>query len=419
MKQARRTRRAFAGVFVALAVVVFTLLPALAFTGTPDDTWMTNGTVFAVVRAGDYVYVAGQFTKTSQNPPGQAGDKFAAGGIARLNASTGVVDKSWKVTVTNADGTRATVRAIAVAGGQVFFGGDFDRVDGQVRSNIAAVSEADGTLSSFAPLVNNNVMSMVSNGSTVYVGGAFTAIDSVGRKRLAAFDTGGNLLSSWRPRTSAEVRSVILDCSGTKVYAGGRFLSAAGNSGSLVPRDSIALFDGATGAIQAWATRSDEISNGANAYDLAVSCVTPQLFAGIGGTNFIYAFDTSDDDGQTLWFRQTAGNVQTVAVNDQGTADPGDDRVLFGGHFGGGVTYPSGACDVSKPKTTRFGVATLDGDCDLTWWPNFDGKFYGPWDILVTDNGDRVWVGGQYTQVCDGNTNACASQYFLSRFTDV
>lgn len=419
MKHQRSRRLTISTLFVALSVVALTLSPALAFSGTPDDTWQTNGIVYSVVRAGSYVYVGGTFTKAIENPPGQAGGSFAHPGIVRFDAATGVVDKSWKVDVTNADGSRATVLAIAVAGGNVFFGGTFNRVDGQTRSNLAVVSEADGTLTGIDPVVNNTVRSMISNGSTVYIGGSFTFVDSVGRKRLAAFDTSGNLLNSWRPRTSAEVRSVILDCSGTKVYAGGRFLTAAGNTGSLVSRDSLALFNGTTGALDPWATRPDEISNGANAYDLAVSCAANRIFAGIGGTNLLYAFDTADNDGEVLWTLKTSGNVQTVAVNDQGTADASDDRVYFGGHFGGGVSYPTGLCSTAKPKTIRFGVADLDGHCDLSWWPNFDGKFYGPWDILVEDNDNRVWVGGQYTQVCDGNTSACDSRYFLSRFTDV
>jgi hypothetical protein len=110
-----------------------------------------------------------------------------------------------------------------------------------------------------------------------------------------------------------------------------------------------------------------------------------------------------------------------VAVNDQGTSATGDDRVYFGGHFGGGVTYPAGTCSQSKPKTARFGVTDLNGNCDLTWRPNFEGKFYGPWDILVTDAGDRVWVGGQFTQVCDGTQSPapCVDRYFLARFTDL
>ncbi len=422
MKLSRKVVRVMAVQLAALAVLVGVAPQALAFVETPDDTWMTNGTVFAAVRSGEFVYIGGQFKRAFENPPGTAGDRTTALGIARLDASTGVVDKSWKVDVARSDGKRPTVFAIAVLGGKVFFGGQFDLVDGQPRKNIAAVSVADSTLDpDFDPVMSNKVRAMIASDSTVYVGGYFTFVDGLARKRLAAFDAAGNLLN-WRARTGGSVRSLAFDCAGDSVYAGGLFEKAAGPTGSLVTRDSIARFDAANASLEAWQTRDAEIGNGAVAYDLAVSCASDQIFAGIGGTNFIHAFDTSDDDGETTWVRQTAGNVQTVAVNDMGTAGADDDRVYFGGHFGGGVTYPDGACSLSKPKTARFGVADLDGNCDLTWWPTFEGKFYGPWAILVTDNGDRVWVGGQYTQVCDGSGGAggsCVSQYFISRFSDV
>jgi hypothetical protein len=404
---------------VGVVVFAVTLAPAFAATGTPDDTWMTNGTVYALVRAGDYVYVGGQFTKALQNPPGQTGEGFPHPGIVRFDAATGEVDKSWKVDVTNSDGTRATVFSIAVAGGKVFFGGTFDRVDGQVRSNIAAVSELDGSLDPFAPTVDKTVRAMVANGSTVYVGGYFTSINALGRKHLAAFDASGTLSAQWRPKTGGSVRSLVMNCDGTGVYAGGLFATAAGPGGQLVSRETVALFDATTGALDPWATNPDEITNGAVAYDLVPSCAEDRLFVGIGGTNLLYALDTSGTDGHLLWTLKTSGNVQTVGLNDRGTADASDDRVYFGGHFGGGASYPDTLCDQAKPKTIRFGVADLDGHCDLTWWPNFDGKFYGPWAILVTDDGGTVWVGGQYTQVCDGVTNACATQYFISRFSDV
>lgn len=422
MRFSRKLFRTVAVQLAALAVLVGVAPQALAFVETPDDTWMTNGTVYAVVRSGDHVYVGGTFTKVSENAPGVAGDRATVVGITRFDAATGVADKSWKVDIARADGKRPTVYAIAVLDGKVFFGGQFDLVDGQPRVNIAAVSVADSTLdASFDPVMGNKVRAMIASGSTVYVGGYFQTVDGLARKRLAAFDGAGNLLN-WKPRTGGSVRSLAFDCAGDSVYAGGLFEQAAGPTGSLVTRDSIARFDAANGTLENWQTRDAEIGNGAVAYDLAVSCASDQIFAGIGGVNFVHAFDTSDDDGQTTWVRQTAGNVQTVAVNDFGTADAADDRVYFGGHFGGGATYPSGTCSLSKPKTARFGVADLDGNCDLSWWPTFEGKFYGPWDILVTDNGDRVWVGGQFTQVCDGSGGSggpCVDQYFVARFTDV
>lgn len=421
MKFPRHIVRSVVVQFAILAVLVGIAPQALAFVETPDDTWMTNGTVYAVVRSGDFVYVAGQFTKILENAPGTAGDRATTVGIARFDAATGAADKSWKVQVARSDGKRPTVFAVAVLGDKVVFGGQFDRVNGEVRSNIAAVSTTDAALDAgFDPVINNKVRAMVASGSTVYVGGYFTTVDGLARRRLAAFDGAGNLLG-WKPRTGGSVRSLILDCAGDSVYAGGIFEQASGSTGSFVTRDSIARFDASTGALEPWATRDADIGNGAVSYDLALSCASERLFSGIGGTNFIYAFDVSDDDGEALWIRQTAGNVQTVAVNDQGTPGTDDDRVYFGGHFGGGVTYPAGACSESKPKTARFGVTDLDGNCDLSWWPNFEGKFYGPWDILVTDNGDRVWVGGQYTQVCDGSLSPapCVNQYFVARFTDV
>jgi hypothetical protein len=425
MTIARRVRRRVRAALPALVLVAALAPPARAFDEVPDPTWMTNGTVYAVVRAGDHVYIGGQFTRVRSTPPGQPGSTVRSIGIARLNAATGEVDRTWKVEVTRTDGKRATVYAIAVAGGKVFFGGKFDLVDGVPRMNFAAVSEAGGVLD---PGVDANVggslakpiRAMIASPTTVYVGGYFTNVDGVGRSFLAAFDTSGTLLP-WRPRTAGSVRSLLFDCAGDSVYAGGLFEQAAGQTGSLVTRDSVARFDAATGALEAWATRDAEIGNGSVAYDLALSCATQRLFVGIGGQNFLYAFDVADDDGEALWIRQTSGNVQTVAVNDQGTSATGDDRVYFGGHFGGGVTYPAGTCSQSKPKTARFGVTDLNGNCDLTWRPNFEGKFYGPWDILVTDAGDRVWVGGQFTQVCDGTQSPapCVDRYFLARFTDL
>lgn len=417
----RRSARS-ASVLVTVLVSLFALaVPAHAYTEVPDDTWMTNGTVYALVESDGYVYAGGQFTKALENPPGQAGAKFSTAGIARFDAATGVADKTWKVQVARTDGKRPTVYAVAVAGGKVFFGGSFDLVNGQPRHNFAAVSVANATLDpGVDPVVGTSlsqrVRAMIATDSTVYVGGYFTTVDGLSRRRLAAFDTAGNLLN-WRPRTGGSVRALTFDCAGDSVYAGGIFEKAAGPTGTMVNRDSIARFDASSGALEAWATRDADIGNGSQIYDLALSCASNRLFGAIGGQNFLYAFDVADNDGEALWTRQTAGNVQTVAVNDQGTAGTSDDRVYFGGHFGGGATYPSGTCSQSKPKTARFGVADLNGNCDLSWWPTFEGKFYGPWAILVASDRD-VWVGGQYTQVCDGTqTSSCVSQYFISRFS--
>lgn len=411
---------------LAFSMLVAFAFPAhAAFSDVPDATWMTTGEVRAVVRAGDFVYIGGSFTRVRSTPPGIPGDNYDSVGIARLDAATGVGDASWTAEVARSDGQKARVYAVAVAGGKVWIGGTFDLVNGQPRLNFAALSEATGELDPTvtAPVgsgLTHSVRTLLASGTTLYAGGKFPSVNGSTRKNLAAFDLSGTLLD-WKPKAGSLVRSLAFDCAGGTILAGGGFEKAAGPGSPFVVREKVARFDVTTGALTAWAIPEADLPNGVWITDMALSCQSspPRLYGGGGGQNFLYAFDFSSDDvGQKLFERQTAGNVQAVAVNDQGTADVADDRVLFGGHFGGGVTYPAGTCSVSKPKTARFGVVDLSGNCDLSWWPSFEGKFWGTWDILVTDAGDRVWVGGDYTQVCAEDTSNCVSQTYLSRFTD-
>jgi outer membrane protein assembly factor BamB len=412
---------------LVLSMLFLTAPPAqAAFSDLPDDTWMTNGEVKAMVRAGGHIYIAGKFTQVRSAPPGTPGSQYGSIGVARLDAATGVGDPTWTVQVTRSDGQKASVYAVAVAGGKVWIGGQFDLVNGQPRLNFAALSPTTGELdptvtASVGTGLSHSIRAMLASDSRLYIGGQFPSVNGVTRSKLAAFDHSGSLLV-WRPKTSSMVRALAFDCDGGDVLAGGGFESAGTTGSPMVAREKVARFDAATGALQPWAIPGDDLPNGIWLSDLALSCESspPRLYGAGGGQNFLYGFDFSTDDtGQKLFERQTSGNVQAVAVHTQGTPEAADDRVLFGGHFGGGVTYPSGTCSASKPKTARFGVVDLDGNCDLSWWPNFEGKFWGTRDILVTDGGDRVWVGGDYTQVCSGHSGACVSRSYLARFTDV
>jgi hypothetical protein len=55
------------GVSWAQEVSTSTLNPA------PDDTWMTNGTVYSVIRHGDYIYVGGKFNKVRRQAVSRSG----------------------------------------------------------------------------------------------------------------------------------------------------------------------------------------------------------------------------------------------------------------------------------------------------------------------------------------------------------
>jgi hypothetical protein len=150
-----------------------------------------------------------------------------------------------------------------------------------------------------------------------------------------------------------------------------------------------------TGALQPWAIPEADLPNSVPVLDMAAAC--DRLFLGIGGSNWLYAVDLTDNVGNALWLYKTGGNVQTVAIFGN--------LVVFGGHFSQ-VELPNG----DREHRTRFGAADFDGNLD-PWAPTFDGQFYGPWDILAT--GNQVWVGGRWTSVSG------VPQHNLARFTDV
>jgi hypothetical protein len=379
--------------FVLAAFAALLVVPAPsfgAFSNTPDPTGMiASGQVRAIVKAGNTIYVGGQF---KQLRPGG----IAVNNVAAFDAATGAPIRSFSPDVT---GDAAFVHALTVAGGKLWIGGKFTAVDGRPRTNLAAVDLATGALDPNVDAVvgdaSKYVKTLVTDGSRVYAGGIFGTVDGVTRQRLAAFQLDGTLVSNWKPRTNAPVNELLVD--GSFIWAGGNFRTASGTGTPMVARETVARFVLATGALDSWQIQAGTIPTGFHAYDLDVG-PTGRLFVGYGGTNWAYAFDTnaSTNVATVAWFLKGDGNVQTVEVYGS--------IVLLGGHF----THLSGA---GQPNTarTRFAAVDFNGQFN-SWRPAFAGKFFGPWDIFV--DGNRVWVGGQFTTVSG------VTQIGIARFTD-
>ena len=391
--------RRFGAVIVMVgAVLVAGASPAsAALSDTPDSTWMTNGPVHSVIQSGNTIYIGGEFTKVTACVKGETCDSYRVDNVAAIDATTGEGISSFHPAVTNADGT-AIVYALAALDGKLFVGGQFTSVDDTPRANLAAVDLTSGALDPLQDDVTGGsspaVRTLLAGSGKVYVGGIFKAVDGTSRGRLAAIDTNGTVDKAWKPRAKGTVRSLIFDCTGSSVFAGGFFREASGTGGAFETRDTVARFDPTSGAMSAWRVAGGVIPNGVHATDLAATC--EGLYVGYGGQNFLYKLDVGDDTADVLWTIRTAGNVQTVAID--GT------RVLFGGHFS-----QINATNQSNVKRTRFAAVNFAGQID-PWKPSFDGKFWGPWDILVT--GNQVYVGGDFLTVSG------TAQQFLARFTD-
>ena len=356
---------------------------------TPDDIWMTNGIVYSVIRSGDYIYVGGNFTRARSAATG--GQSFLATDVARFDADTGVGDPTWTPDVTGADPSTTIVYALAASGGKIWVGGKFDAVDGVARRNLAAVSEQTGDVDpSVDPLVGSEtaqgVKALLASDTKIYVGGAFSTIDGKARRNLGALDLSGNLDATWKPQANARVQSLAYSCDKATVFAGGKFRNAAGSDGVFSPRETLARFDPATGALHPWAVPAGSVPNDEVAADLAVTC--ERITGAYLGRNYVRSFrlDTGDT-GTKVWENKTAGNVQTVTML-------GADKLIIGGHF----SQIDDADPTNGVRRIRIAMLNLsDGIVDPTWAPAVDGSFYGPWDLLVDEN--HLYVGGAFQTV--------------------
>jgi hypothetical protein len=392
--------------FIRLVIMLTTFLlvnaaptaASAALSNTPDVTWMTNGTVRAVMRFGDHIYIGGQFTRVKQTPSG--GEEFVANRLARIDAATGVADPSWTPDVTW--GSFVTTRppivwALAAAGGKIWFGGDFGAVDGVPRTNFAAVDAVSGAVD---PNVDSPigalgdqfaVRALAASSSLVYVTGDFTDVGGVLRKNLAAFHLDGTLDATWAPKIRKRAFSMTWDCAAQSLFVGGQFRSARGSTGKWQTRETVARFDPVSGRLHPWAIPAGTIEEGQKALDLAPTC--SQLNTAYGGSNYAAAFTLSEGDvGRQLWRTSTNGNVQAVEnVND---------LVVIGGHF-------TNAAGIRRIRIAALSAAS--GALDGAWHPDIEGAFGGPWDLLADVN--RLYVGGHFTLV-EG-----VAQHYFARFS--
>ncbi|CAN5739139.1 hypothetical protein BH18ACT17_BH18ACT17_04860 [soil metagenome] len=414
----RRTLRLGLAVVLAASMLLGAAPAANAqLSDTPDDTWMTNGQVYAIAQSGGTIYIGGKFSSVRACPPGQScgpGSVVNVLNLAALDAASGDAIPSFRPEI-GAPGEAAFVYGAAVASGKLWVAGKFSQADGQPRLNLAAYDLATGAL---VPEVDHQIGTDISDRirgiyalcDRVYVAGYFTTVDGLPRKHLAAFNLDGTLNSQWKPRTAGLARTLTQTCDGLSIIAGGSFRKASGSTGANVDRATLAIFDATTGALDPWTPDNAAIPNGVNAFDLDASC--DRLFVGYGGSNALYGFDLSDDFGEVLFDVKTGGNVQTVDLSVDGT------RVYFGGHFANVSVKCPGVSRNENDSRTRFAVADIDGcvrepgspDPLDGWTPTFSGKFYGPWDIFST--GNQVYVGGQFTDVSG------QAQFMIARFTD-
>lgn len=240
--------------FSASSVVV-----AASLSDTPDRTYVTDGAVNAVVRAGNTIYIGGLF--------GRVGPRTGPGVEVALDGT----ETSGFPAVSGAGpsysgGATTGLRAVVADGsGGWYLGGLFTHVGGSARTNLAHIRADHSVDPSFNPTADGGVNALTLSGSTLYVAGMFTLIDGQPRSNIAALNTADGSLTGFDPYADRQVNALALSSDGMTVYAGGTFATIGGQ-----PRTAIAALDATTGA--ATATFNPSLSGGLPSVDaLAIS----------------------------------------------------------------------------------------------------------------------------------------------------
>ena len=136
------------GVATAIAVLLMVGVAQAVPASTPDDTAMLDGTsVRAIAQAGNLIWVGGNFDTVKDN--NGATIRSVSDLVAfKADASGALAAGVNFPAVTNAGGG-ATVYDLSLLGNTLYLAGTFDKVDGQARSNVAAIDATTGALLPF------------------------------------------------------------------------------------------------------------------------------------------------------------------------------------------------------------------------------------------------------------------------------
>ena len=228
----------FARVFLAtLASLLPWNAPGSVADSRPDRTFVTNGPVQAIARAGDTIYIGGRFDRVG--PRTGPGVEVALDGSQ--NPGLPEIAGAGPSSIVGSGGSLSAVAADGSGGW--YIGGLFTHVGGVPRTNLAHIRADHSVDPSFNPSVNDAVHTLAVSGSTVYVAGLFTSIGGQTRNKIAALNAADGSVMAFNPNANAGVEALAISSDGSIIYAGGRFTMIGG-----LPRLSLAALNAADGS---------------------------------------------------------------------------------------------------------------------------------------------------------------------------
>jgi hypothetical protein len=361
--------------------------------GGASPMWQTNNSVWALAVSNNVLYAGGDFT--SVRPPGDPSGtgEVTRTRIAAFNANTGALITSFNHSVNGG------VRALAVSadGSTLYIGGTFSQVDGQSRTNLAAINLTTNALSTtWKPTATGPVLAMTVFGGNVYFGGGFTKVNNVAHTRLGAVNGTTGAVLPWSPSADRVIAAIAIPPEGGRVIVGGFFDNLDG-----VAQHGIGAVDIAAGTTSLpWAFDPvDETSE----VKTIITDDQGHAFIGAEGTGggvFDGTFAVNYADGSRVWFDPCLGATQSLVLLNGWLFDGSHMHDCQGQVQGGPFTIPNTWWHlvVESPTDGHIGH----------WFPNTSGNPLGP--KAMTTDGSQLFVGGDFHTV-----NSVAQQG-LTRF---
>jgi Domain of unknown function (DUF5122) beta-propeller len=351
----------------------------------------TTDSVRALAVAGTNLYIGGFF-------PDLGNPVVRSNNLVKVNAITGAGRQAFIAGIGDFDAT-VSVKTIAVKNARVYVGGDFSFVNRVTRHGIAAL-DSDGVPTAFDPDAGpggpntfNDVSAIAVRGDDIYLGGNFTSMAGQPRNRIAKVSTDGTLDPNFNPNaTGGSIPGVdTIVVTSSDVYVGGDFSTIGGQ-----PRLDLAKLNPSTGLVD----------GGRQSFD-------PDPLNGVIPSR-VRTLQVSGDDVYVGGdFTSIGGQSRNKIAKISGTT--GDADVQFDANVSGGSSVGPNIFTIVLARSTLFvggdfsniggaartNVATLNPKTggEVTGFdPNVTGgQRPQVFQIAVTD--EEVYIGGSFTQV--------------------
>lgn len=280
-----------------------------------------------------------------------------------------------------ADGTRVTfpvtvsglVSVMALDGGWLYLGGDFQVVNNVSLPFVARVNATTGTVdATWRPAPNGDTVDMAVAQGGLVLSGAFSRVGGLPRGQVALIATtgpsSGRAVEAWKCDADNQVDSVVVNAG--KIYLGGRFKKL-----NTTVIQYLARIDAATGTVEpAWNPTPqfhvfDLATDGTHLY-----CAGSFLRIGAGGPSFLTRLTLASGSVDQSWNPAPNGFVTDIVISGDSVYAAGN-WLTFGG--------------VAHRWIGRAIKATGVGD--PAWVPPVDGVVAA----LAPDGGSGVWAGGR------------------------